>query len=315
MEQSSLTNEVAKGMPETKSKNLTGSQASETVEVKPAGVSSLDSGQQTAQVQTKQNVWDYKTDSRWNKVWKSEADIIQGYKLLNDILETKYKPTFKQYEDLSKLFKDNGLEIGKVNDYIQEYQSLKDPKNTVNQVYNILLELLGDDDLAAQDFDLAIAKIHEEKLGRKYPGATKELREKLIVQEKETQELKSWKDQLQIQENDKIATENVKTGLEQIKKISVSKGFDFTDDIRNEFLTHCIQNNIPTNYMIQEFRNKFDEALDKAYENKVKAGMLEDQQKKNKTTIQMTKVQKTDLSKKKDFMTKLSEAFQKKEQT
>jgi len=250
----------------------------------------------------------YEKDERWDKVWKKNPEnIINGYKTLDEILETKYKPTFKMWEDLQGKFKGVGIDSGKIDDYINEYKSLKDPNNAVNQVYNLLKELISDDDLAAQDFDLAIEKIKEGKLSRKYPGVDAELREKLIAQEKETHELKQWKESLEQQENDKLSFDNVTKSLDSIKKIAESKGFEFNDSIKAEFLKHCQEKNVPTAYIVQEFRNKYDEALDKSYENKLKSSMLEEQQSKNKTTIQVTKLQKNDLSKKKSFEERLGE--------
>lgn len=253
----------------------------------------------------------WKKDARFGKIWKDVNDFPRLYKSADEILEKKYKPTFKQYEDLQKKFRDSGIEMEKFDDYIKEYQTLKSPENPTNIVYEALVELLGDDDITQQEFDAAMADLQEKKLQRKYPGASRELREKLIVQEKETRELKGWKNRFEVAELDKKESQNVETGLASIKKLCASKGFDFNENIKVEFINHCVANKTPTAYMVQEFRNKYDEAIDKSYSDKVKAEMLQSQQDKNKTTIPMSKIQQAQVGKKKDFISQLGEAFAK----
>jgi hypothetical protein len=250
-----------------------------------AGGTILEGGQQATQNSGTVSGWDYKTDPRWGKIWKQESDIIQGYKSLDDILEKKYKPTFKQYEDLQKKFKDSGIEFDKIDDYIKEYQTLKSPEHPTNQVYGYLKELVEGDDIAAEDLQKAIDQINEQKLLRKYPGLTDEARAKIIAQEKKLKELETWKGQI---ETDKLNAERsslFEKNAETIKNIASSRGLDFTDEIRNEFLNHCIKNQVPVHYMVQEFRNKYDEMMDKLHEEKIKAQILESQNKTNKTQI------------------------------
>ena len=249
------------------------------------GESVLQSGQNTAQPAKQASIWDYKTDPRWGKVWKKEGDIIQGYKSLDDILEKKYKPTFKQYEDLQKKFKEYGIESEKFDEYFKEYQTLKSPEHPTNQVFNRLKELVEGDDLAAQDLQLALNKIHEDKLSRKYPGLNKDAREKIIAQEKQLKELENWKKTTEMEKLNEASTERATKGIDAIQKLCQSKGFDFTDEIRKEFIDHCIKEGISTKYMLQEFRNVYDDTLDKVHEEKIKAATLETLQKKNATTI------------------------------
>ena len=275
MEDSSLTGSTA-----TTETQGTGTQviAPDTITV-PAG------SQTTVQTPETKSVWDYKTDPRWGKVWKHENDIIQGYKSLDDILEKKYKPTFKQYEDLQKKFKDAGIEVDKFDDYVKEYQTLKSPEYPSNQVFSYLKELVEGDDIAGQDLQKAINQINEQKLLRKYPGLTTEAREKIIAQEKQLKELQSWKGQV---EQEKLNSEKLQTSeknLETIKKIATSRGFEFTDNIKVEFINHCMNNGVPVQYMVQEFRNKYDDLMDKVHEEKIKAQILESQNKTHQTTI------------------------------
>jgi len=253
-------------------------------DVTPSDVTPQAGGQTTAQTPNASTGWDYKTDSRWGKVWKSEGDIINGYKSLDDVLEKKYKPTYKQYEDLKNKFKDNGIELDALDDYIKEYQTLKSPEHPANQVFNLLKEL-ADDDITAQELDLALKDLNEKKLTRKYPGATKETREQILAQEKQLKELATWKQTLEKQEQDKKQTETAVKSLTGIRELCKSKGFDFTDDIRQEFLIHCVKNGIPEQYYAQEFRNKYDAMIDKVHEEKIKAQTLESLKKTNATTI------------------------------
>jgi hypothetical protein len=228
--------------------------------------------------------WDYKADPRWGKVFKSESDIINGYKSLDDILETKYKPTFKQYTDLAKKFKDNGIELEKLDDYIKEFQTLKSPEYPANQVYDYLKEL-SDDDITAQELDLALKELHEKKMARKYPGATKETLARMVEQEKQLKELTTFKSTLEQKELTKQSTERTEKAHSSIQELCKTKGFEFTDKIWNEFIDHCIQNKIPSAYMVQEFRSKYDAMIDKVHEEKIKAQQLETLKQTNATTI------------------------------
>ena len=228
--------------------------------------------------------WDYKTDARWGKVWKSEGDIIQGYKSLDDILETKYRPTFKQYEDSAKKFKDNGMSLDQLDDYIKEYQTLKSPEYPQNQVYNYLKEL-ADDDITAQELDLVLKDLSEKKMARKYPGATKETLARMVEQEKQLKELKTFQTTIEQKEMDKQSTERMNTAHTSIQELCKTKGFEFTDNIWNEFIKHCIENKIPTAYMVQEFRSKYDAMIDKTHEERIKAQTLEGLKKTNSTTV------------------------------
>ena len=228
--------------------------------------------------------WDYKADPRWGKVFKSESDIINGYKSLDDILETKYKPTFKQYSDLAKKFKDNGIELEKLDDYIKEFQTIKSPEYPANQVYNYLKEL-ADDDITAQELDLVLKELGDKKMSRKYPGATKETLARMVEQEKQLKELTTFRTSLEQKEMAKQSGERVVKAKSQIQELTKAKGFEFTDKIWNEFIDHCIQNKIPSSYMVQEFRSKYDAMIDKVHEEKIKAQTLEQLKKTNATTI------------------------------
>jgi hypothetical protein len=275
---SSLTGTAGATGTESTENQSTGTQTVAPIANAQAGV------QTNAGTQKATTGWDYKADPRWGKVFKSESDIINGYKSLDEILETKYKPTFKQYESLVKKFQENGVDVEKIDDYIKEFQTLKSPEYPANQVYTFLKEL-ADDDITAQELDLALKDLNEKKLSRKYPGATKETREQILAQEKQLKELSTWKTTLEQGELNKKSQERTEKNLTQIQDLCKNKGFDFTDTIKQEFINHCIQNQIPTAYMVQEFRNKYDAMLDKVHEEKIKAQTLENLKKTNATTI------------------------------
>lgn len=257
---------------------------------------------------TTQSGWDYKTDKRWGKVWKTEQDIINGYHTLDEILEQKYKPTYKQMEDLQKKFKDNGIDLGQADQYINHYRELASPENPAQKVYSILKEL-ADDPITAQELDLMVADLQEKKLARKYPGATKELREKLIAQETQTKQLQQWKSSLEQKQNEAAINTAIQTGLDNVKKLATARNFEFTDKIEVEFLNHCTKNKIPAAYMVQEFRQQYEAALDKAMEQKIKSQTLQQQQQRHKTTIPMSRVQQVAQNKPKTFEDKMRSFF------
>ena len=287
----------------------TGTQDTGTNVQQPAATTPA-STQTGTQTQTAPTGWDYKSDPRWGKVFKSESDIINGYKSLDDILETKYKPTFKQYTDLVKKFKDNGIELEALDGYIKEFQTLKSPEYPANQVYNYLKEL-ADDDITAQELDLVLKELNDKKMARKYPGANKETLQRMIEQEKQLKELTTFKSNLEHQEMTKQSTERIEKSKSGIQELCKSRGFEFTDKIWNEFLDHCIQNKIPSAYMVQEFRSKYDAMIDKVHEEKIKAQTLEQLKKTNATTIPVKGKQATVKPANTSFEDKIKAAFTK----
>jgi len=260
-----------------------------------AGESGAKEGQQSSGNGDQQPAFDYdwyKKDARWGdgKLWKEDKDISKAYFDADKILETKYKPAYKEYTDLKVKLQENGITMENLQDSVKEFQDLKDPENNNNQIVAFLNQL-ADDDISKQELDMAFSDLQEKKMQRRYAGLDKSQREAAIVRDREITELKNWKETMQQTALDEQSSVAVRESLKAIGEISKLKGFEFTSELKNEFLDHCINNNIPTTYMAQEFRKKYDEALDSAFENKIKAGVLTSQQ-STKTKTLNTKITK-----------------------
>ena len=293
MANESLTTGAASETPvttETTETQATAPVSETTTEAQPAGSTTAPAKPVSA------SKWDYKTDKRWGKVWKTPDDIIQGYKSLDDVLEQKYKPSFKQMEDLGKKFKDAGISIDQIDQYIQSYKQYVDPNAPTNQVLNYLRDLVTDDDVSAKELDLALRDLQEKKLQRKYAGLQGPQLKEAMERDKKITELENWKANFENEQLSKQEAAAVTKGRESIDAICKSKGFELTDQIWNEFMDYCIKGDdgkgVETKNMIYAFRQKFDEALDKAFESKIKGTVIDSQRKKAITTAPVKPVER-----------------------
>ena len=251
-------------------------------------------GQQPAGTPAQQAGWDYKTDPRWgaDKLFKTEADIIQAYHKLEDVHEKKYKPSFEKLSSIEKKFNENKLSVDQLDEYLKNYLELQSPENPKNQMWQFLNELI-DDDLTAQDYQNSVLKIKEEKLARKYPGMTAEMRKQAIERDKKLAELENWKSGFEREKNVNTELQNIQNSEKAIRDLCVKKGFEFTDNIKAEFWKYCQEEvkagKMTTSQMPYAFSLKYGDELDKAYENKIKSGMLENQAKTKATTVSFAK--------------------------
>ena len=256
--------------------------------------------------------WEYQKDPRWGKVFKTEADIIQAYHSLEDVHEKKYKPSFQRLTDLEKKFSDNKFDLTKVDEYIKNYSKWSSPDNPRNQLWQSLNELVSDD-LSAQDFQTAVARIREEKLARQYPGMTTEMRKQAIERDNKLKELESWKGDFEYKQSVASERKTVADSEKQIRELCTQKGFEFTDQIKQEFWKYCIDEvkagKMTTSQMPYVFLMKYGKELDGTYENKIKSGMLEQQNQTKATTVSFAKKPADNTGKKFSIEDRLRSAF------
>lgn len=250
----------------------------------------------------------YKKDDRWVKrgMWKSEQDIIRSYYEADKVLETKYKPAYKQYEDLQKKFKDSGIDPTKLDEYVKEYQGYKDPNNPLIARSNYFSNWL-DNDLYRDNVIQFFQDLETREQERKYPNMTAEARQKMIELEKRAERLEQVQKQAQEEKMYQTYQKDIQAGIGSIKKMAEANGFEFTDEIKDQFLDHCMKNGVPAKYMVQEFRSLHDEDLNKSYENKIKASLLASQQEQNKTRVTVAKAPVPTTDRPKSFRDQLAE--------
>lgn len=290
--------------------SLTGSTAETTV-VEPVTTSVIpevaktpvEGGQQAAQTPTDFDYEWYKKDPRWGKMWKEDRDISKSYFEADKVLETKYKPAFKEYESLTKQFKDLGIESSKIPEYIKEYQELKNPANPRNQRADYFSSWL--DNPKYQPATMAFFQDMEKReMAEKFPGMNEEQIKKQVELENRLEKYEQTQKATEQQKFQAQTEQEITKGFSKIKEISEARGFQLTDEVINSFYKHCTEQNVPVKYMVQEFMSMHSADLDKGYESKVKANMLKSQKEINTTKMPMKGQPKID-EKKKDFGSRL----------
>lgn len=103
------------------------------------------SQQPSENVQEQEN-WDFTKDSRWQKMWKDPKDIYKSYRNLEQAYEP-IKGIKSEYDNMQKIFSENGIEANKLNDYISEYKQLVNPKNPRNMIADYFGEQLNNAEL------------------------------------------------------------------------------------------------------------------------------------------------------------------------
>jgi DNA-binding transcriptional MerR regulator len=227
---------------------------------------------------------DWKTDARYGKGWKSENDLYKSYRELEKWKAENHDPLKKQFDEISNTLKDEGYSVEQIREIIQELKTWKDPENVTVQNGNFVNQWL--DNPLYKDSVVALFKdLQTKELQRKYPGYTQEQIERIQQQEQKINELETWKQQ---QEQNRMVSEygtQIKDNMGKIKSLADSRGFKFDAEMETAFYTHCQQNNVDPKYMLAEFRNLYDEAMDKAQMEKIQSQTLKSVAKNKSASI------------------------------
>ena len=256
--------------------------------------------------------WDYKSDPRWGKIWKSETDIIKSYREADNILETKYKPAYKRYEQIVNEIKKFGYDQEKVDDFLNEYKSYKDPNNPIIALGNLLYQWKDTPEL--EDIDAAFEAAKLKKMKREFPGYTPEqIEEVRRLQSEVTTMRKEQEDRLQAEKDAKFNElkgqfqKEIDAQLLEIEKEAKDLGIEWTDDIRRQVVERGAKTSMEPSLLKYAFRDLIQDYSSK-YEAKLKARILEDQQKKHRTVIPLNRKPQGQPVKK-DFVQSFVEAF------
>jgi hypothetical protein len=262
----------------------TGTETTETVEVKPDGVSSVDSSIDSSTPATEtadkpvvipaksEELFDWMKDKRFEKSWKKNPNEL--YRSYREI-ERVYNPLKKQFDALASVFKEIGIEANPetIRAIAKEFNSLKDPKRPENQVYSYLNEL-ADDDLSKEELQKALDKIQEEKLNRKYPGMTADQRQKQIEIEKKLHHYDNVFKEQQTAKEVESHKSAIRTGIDKARKLAESRGFNLSNEVINSLLDHCVKNNIAPQYVYHTFYDLYKDQLDKSYAEKIEKDVV-----------------------------------------
>ena len=256
----------------------------------PSGTETKPAIGQTADQKPNDTSYDvewWKKDPRFGKIWHTEQDFPRLYKSADEVLETKYKPAFKQYEGLQKKLKEYGIEPDRFDEYAKEYQLLKDPNNP-DLVRSSYFKQWLENPLYSDKVKKFYEDIELAEQERQYPNMTAEARAKMMELEGRVNKYDEMLANQKKEQEYAAHKKTINSGLDEIKKLSASKGFDFTDEIRNQFIDECIKNKVSPQNFVYEFMKKFNEALDKSGREKTRAELIAEMNKKNTTQIKMT---------------------------
>ena len=232
----------------------------------------------------------WKKDPRFGKIWHTEKDVIKSGYESDRILENKYKPAYKQYEGIVNKLKEFGYSSENIDDFFNEHKTLKDPNNPVNALGNLLLQWKGDP--YVPDIEQFFKDLELKKMQRDYPGMTMQqinefrtLQQKLDdIEKRESAKLeaeqKAKNEELKIQ-----AQKEIDTQFAAIVKEASELGIPLTDEMKQKLFQYGIDTAMEPSLLGLAFRNMYKEQYDKAYENKVKAKILEANDKSRKTTV------------------------------
>jgi hypothetical protein len=256
----------------------------------------------------------WKKDQRFGKIWKSDKDVIRSAYESDKILETKYKPAYKQYEDLKNRIKELGHDPEKTDEFINEFKSFKDPNNPIMNLGNYLYQ--WKDDPLIGDIDKFFQDLNVRKMQRDFPNMTveqinefKAMKEEInnIKQEKEAQrqaEVKQRETEIVSRLQQEIDVE-----MKRIEEECKNLGFEFTDDIRQKLYDYGIKESLSPAHLKYAFKDLFKDDIQKLSENKLKSKIMQDKQAKLRTKVPYTSVRKTAQPTKKNFLDRFADAI------
>jgi hypothetical protein len=312
--ESSLTNEPATPDPQEGDGSLTqGAQAP----ILPQGATqNVQPGSQPTAAKVEPQGFDYewwKKDPRFGKIWKSDRDVIKSAYESDKILETKYKPAYKQYEGIVKKLKEFGYDSDKIDDFFNEHKTLKDPENPVNALGNLLLQWQGDP--FVPDIEQFFKDLELKKMQRDYPGMTmqqvnefRSLQQKLADIEKRESDKLAAEQAAKNEELKSKVMEEVKVQFAAIEQEAKDLGIEFTDELKEKLYQRGIQTSMEPSLLPLAFRQMVKDQYDKSYENKVKSKILESQDKSKRTTVPLSRGANK-ITSNKSFVEKFAEAI------
>jgi len=247
---------------------------------------------------------------RYGKIWKSDRDVIKSAYESDKILETKYKPAYKQYEGIVKKLKEFGYDSDKIEDFFNEHKTLKDPENPVNALGGLLLQ--WKDDPFVPDIEQFFKDLETRKMQRDYPGMTiqqitqfKELQQKLeSIEKRESERLEAE----QAAKNEELKNKYIaelQAQFSEIEKEAQELGIELTDEIREKLYQKGIETSMEPSLLRFAFRDIVKDQYEKGYENKIKSRLMESQNKNRKIPIGASKV----APEKKSFIDKFADAM------
>ena len=232
----------------------------------------------------------WKKDPRYGKIWKTDRDVIKSAYESDKILETKYKPAHKQYEDMKNRIKSLGYDPEKVDDFFNEVKSYKDPNNPVINLGNYLYQ--WKDDPLIGEIDKFFADLNVRKMQRDFPNMSVEQINQFKAMQEEIKAIKEEKQnekQAQSDAKQKELVEQLKGEIAEetnrIEEEAKALGFEFTDEIRHKLYDYGIQESLSPKHLKYAFKELFKDDIAKLSENKLKSKVQQERDVRSKTKV------------------------------
>lgn len=216
------------------------------------------------------DVLDWTKDERHEKMWKKDPNgLYKSYKELEKV----FTPLKQESERMRQMFEELQVQPDKLSEIIKGYNEFQNPENPLTKRANYFGAWLENPMYQTQVVNF-FKELESSELRRLYPNMSQESIEKIQTMETELKTLKQDREQQvftkQVEENSNW----INKSLEKAKKYAESKGFTFTDEIKNKLLEHGDKNNIPPQYLFQEFLNMFEKDIEKSHSTKLEQDIL-----------------------------------------
>lgn len=246
-----------------------------------------ETGNEPVNQTTEAKVYNWETDKRYGKMWKSPNDLYKSYRSM----EEQYPALKKQLEEeqmskktLYELLEKNGFKPETFAEELERIKPYRDENSEINQVYNYWNKWANNDlykDKIAQFYQ----ELEMQEIQRQYPNMNAEQIKKQMELEKQVQELKTFKQQ---QEQTKYVEEikgTIQNSLGEVEKFAGSFGYKLTPEVKNFLLDHCAKNGIDPKYIKSEFFSLYQEELMKARDKKIEGNIKVNKEKQKSGTI------------------------------
>jgi hypothetical protein len=244
------------------------------------------SGKQPAKPDTEE-VFDWTKDARYVKMWKKDPNgIYKSYRNAEKMIEplkSELSELKKKQDEINALAKEFGITPEQLKEVLTEHKVFKDPNHVDNQRLGYLNTFL-DNPVYQQEVVNFFNELEQKELQRLYPNMNAEQIKKQVELDNKVKELEAANEKNQHEKLVAQFSAELESNVDRAKKYAESRGFDFTDEIKNELLEYCDKNEIPTKYIYSTFVEKYSEPLDKAYADKVQQGQLQNLN-KNKGSV------------------------------
>lgn len=225
-------------------------------------------------------VFDWTKDARYGKMWKDPNDMYKSYRSMERFKAEKHDPLKKQYDTIVNELKESGYGIEHIKEILSDNKKWNDPENQVVSSGNYLQNWLNNP-LYKTEVINYFEELQNRENQRQHPNWTNEQITEWNAQKSKVAQLEAEREESNRTRMVSDYKTTISDSMEKITKLADSRGFNFDLKLQNEFYDHCMKNGIDPKYMLHEFRNLHDEALEKTNRERIQNEMLESV-KKNK---------------------------------